>query len=271
MRFSDSSYRLPQIEALRANRVMSSGTTLPMSLEGVDRTTGDRGQFVVKFIKSTRMSEKASAKELIAAWIAMELDLPVVEPVIIHISEDFVKNMRSHNGFVSASQSVGENFGSRYKSGFQEILVAQKFSGKMEADSLRIFGFDLFITNADRGHQRSNVNTNGEEFLIFDHEMSFSHVSILSFLRSKRPWIISEHEKTLYEKHVFYPYLKNKEQDFTNFASDLQRIDDSFWEKVETLLPAAWNTPEVGEIRDYLSEIVKHRDEFADQLTQTLL
>jgi hypothetical protein len=179
--------------------------------------------------------------------------------------------MRGHNGFVSASQSIGENFGSRYQSGFQELLVAQKFNGKMEADALRIFGFDLFITNADRGHQRSNVITNGEEFLIFDHEMSFSHVSILSFLRSKRPWIISEHEKTLYEKHVFYPYLKNKEQDFTTFASDLQRIDDSFWEKVDTLLPVAWNTPEVGEIRNYLSEIVKHRDEFADQMTQTLL
>jgi len=271
MHFSDPSYQFPQIEALRSGKVLSTGTTLPMSLEGVDRVTGERGQFIVKFIKSPRMSEKASAKELIAAWIAMELDLPVVEPAIIHISQDFVESMRGYEGYVTASQSVGENFGSRYRNGFQEILAGQKFSGRMEADSLRIFGFDLFITNADRGHQRSNVHTNGEEFLIFDHEMSFSHVSILSFVRSKRPWIISEHEKTLYEKHVFYPYLKNKEQDFTTFASDLQRIDDSFWEKVETLLPPAWNTTEVAEIRDYLFEIVKHRDEFADQLIQTLL
>lgn len=40
---------------------------------------------------------------------------------------------------------------------------------------------------------------------------------------------------------------------------------------VDTLLPSAWNTSEVGEIRDYLTQIVAHRDEFADQLTQSLL
>lgn len=271
MRFSDSSYRLPQIEALRANRVITSGTTLPMSLEGVDRASGVRDRFVVKFVKSPRMSPVSSAKELIAAWVGMELDLPIVEPVIIHISQEFVESMRGNEGFIHASQSLGENFGSRYKDGFQELLAGQKFSGKMEMDALRIYGFDLFITNSDRGHQKNNVNTNGEEFLIFDHELSFSHVTILSFLRTKTPWIISGHEKTLYEKHVFYPYLKNKEQDFFSFASDLQRIDDAFWQKVETLLPTAWNTSEVGEIRSYLTEIVKHREEFADQLTQSLL
>ncbi|MBS4072154.1 MAG: hypothetical protein KGZ90_12535 [Algoriphagus sp.] len=271
MRFSDSQYYLPQIEALRANRVMSSGTTLPMSLEGVDRVTGVRDQFVVKFVKSPRMSPASSAKELIAAWVAMELDLPVVDPVIIHISQPFVESMRGYDGFIHASQSLGENYGSRYKAGFEELLAGQKFSGKMETDALRIFGFDLFVTNSDRGHQKNNVNTNGEEFLIFDHELSFSHVTILPFLRTKTPWIVLDHEKTLYQKHVFYPYLKGKVQDFSTFASDLQRIDDAFWQKVETLLPTAWNTSEVGEIRAYLTEIVNHRDEFADQLTQSLL
>ena len=105
MRFSDSQYYLPQIEALRANRVMSSGTTLPMSLEGVDRVTGVRDQFVVKFVKSPRMSPASSAKELIAAWVAMELDLPVVDPVIIHISQPFVESMRGYDGFIQATQS----------------------------------------------------------------------------------------------------------------------------------------------------------------------
>jgi len=271
MKLSDPNYHLPQIEALRAGRVMASGTTQPMSLEGVDRETGEKGQFIIKFIKSPRMSEVSSARELIAAWIALELNLPVVEPVVIHVSQDFVESMRGREGFLTASQSLGENFGSRYKSGFQELLVGQKFSGKMEEMALRIYGFDSFITNPDRGHQKSNVNTNGEEFLIFDHELSFSHVTILPFLRSKTPWILSEHEKTLFEKHVFYPYLKGKEQDFTTFAFDLQRINDDFWQKVNAFLPAAWRTSEVDEIRAYLTEIVNHRDEFSDQLTQTLL
>ena len=271
MHFSHLDYRLPQIEALQAGRIMYSGTTQPMALNGVYRKTGEKGQFIIKFIKSQRMSNVSSARELIAAWIAMELDLPVVEPVVIHVSQDFVESMRGRDGFLTASQSLGENFGSRYQSGFQELLAGQKFSGRMEETAMRIYGFDLFITNPDRGHQKNNVNTNGDEFLIFDHELSFSQIQVLPFLRSKTPWILLEHEKTLFQKHVFFPYLKGKAQDFTTFASDLDRINDGFWQKVDAFLPAAWRTSEVDEIRAYLTEIVNHRDEFADQLTQTLL
>ena len=271
MRFSSPDYRLPQIEALRSDQILFSGTTQPMTLEGVDKDSGERGQFVVKFIKSPRMSEKSSARELIASWIAMELELPVVEPVIIHVSEHFVDSMRGKEGFAVASQSVGQNYGSRYMAGYEDILTGQKFSMQMESDALKIYGFDLFITNTDRGHQKNNVITNGEQFLIFDHELSFSHISILPFLRSSTPWIFNESEKTLYQKHVFYNYLKGRVQDFTSFASDLQRINDDFWQKVETLLPTSWTTSEVGEIREYLSQIIKHRSDFSDQLTQSLL
>lgn len=70
MRFSDIEYSLPQIEALRAGHILMTGTTLPMILEGVDRVTGERGQFVVKFKNANRMSLTSSARELIAAWIA---------------------------------------------------------------------------------------------------------------------------------------------------------------------------------------------------------
>lgn len=270
MHFSEPSYQLPQIEALRAVKVMDTGRTLPMALEGVDKNSGQKDQFVVKFLNANNKNPSSPAKELIASWIGLELELPIVQPAIINISKEFVDSIYGRTGFSLASQCIGENFGSRYQPGFGEILASQKFSGKMEADALRIYGFDMFITNADRGHQKNNVHTNGEEFLIFDHELGFSYISMI-FNRNPTPWIFDENDKINMPKDVFYPYLKNKEQDFTTFASDLQRIDDSFWEKVETLLPAAWNTPEVGEIRNYLSEIVKHRDEFADQLTQTLL
>lgn len=98
MRFSDIEYSLPQIEALRAGHILMTGTTLPMILEGVDRVTGERGQFVVKFKNANRMSLTSSARELIAAWIALELELPVVEPSIIHISDKFVESLIGRDG-----------------------------------------------------------------------------------------------------------------------------------------------------------------------------
>ena len=271
MRFSDVEYRLPKIEAIRAHHVMTSGTTLPMTLDGVDRETGERGQFVVKFRNANRMTISSSARELIAAWIAMEFDLPVVEPVIINLSEDFVGTLRGRDGFMAASQSLGENYGSRYRAGFQEILEAQKFSQQMEEVAARIYAFDLFVSNTDRGHQKNNVHTNGEEFLIFDHELSFSHISILSFLRPNTPWVLLDADQGLFRKHVFYKYLKGNERDFTGFVSGLDRIDPAFWQKVEGYLPKSWRTDEFVEIRNYISEMVENKEEFADQLTKSLL
>lgn len=270
MRFSDSSYRLPQIEALRAGHVLTSGTTLPMLLEGVDRKTHERGQFVIKFRKGDRMSEKSSAKELIAAWIAMELDLPVVDPVLIHVSPLFVDSMIGNKGYAAASLSIGLNFGSKFRSGFLEMQVGQKFSVIMEEQAMRIYAFDLFITNADRGHRKDNVLTNGNEFLIFDHELAFSYVNLLSFSRTKTPWIFGEAEKPLYRDHVFYRYLRNKERDFGNFTSELERLNDAFWQKVKEQLPKDWISEEVDEIQSYLSGIVAHKEVFTDQLSQSL-
>ncbi|EKB48130.1 HipA family kinase [Cecembia lonarensis] len=271
MLFSDSSYKLPQIEALRGVQILDSGTTLPMIVDGVDRDFGDRGQFVVKFRNANRMSPKSSARELIAAWIGMELELPVVDPVILHVSPDFVETLVGRDGYKAASQSLGENFGSRYRPGFQELLAGQKFSNVMEEMAMRIYAFDMLITNPDRGHQKNNVNTNGSEFLIFDHELAFSYISMLPFLRSKEPWVLVPNEKELYAKHVFYNYLKGEERNFEKITVDFERINEDFWKKVVALLPRDWITDEIKEIRDYLSEIGLRKEVFAEQLTQTLL
>jgi hypothetical protein len=271
MRFSDKTYSLPRIEALRAGHILSLGTTLPMVLEGVDINSGQRGQFVVKFRNSNRMSPASSARELIAAWIAMELELPVVEPAIVHISRDFVETLIGRDGYKAASQSVGENFGSKYRPGFQELLSGQKFSNIMEEMAMRIYAFDMLITNPDRGHQKNNVNTNGSEFLIFDHELAFSYISMLPYLRSKEPWVLVPNEKELYAKHVFYKYLKGEERNFEKITLDFERINEDFWKKVVAFLPKDWITDEIKEIRDYLTEIVLRKEVFAEQLTQTLL
>jgi hypothetical protein len=271
MLFSDPAYRLPQIEALRPGHILTSGTTLPMILDGVDRNTYERGQYVIKFWNANRMSKASSARELIASWIALELELPVVEPVIIHVSQAFVDTLYGRDGYKAASQSLGENFGSTYRPGFEEILMGQKFNNQMEEIALRIYAFDLLITNPDRGHQKNNVNTNGTDFLIFDHELAFSYISMLPFLRSKSPWIFSENDRELYSKHVFYKYLKGEERDFSYFSQDLEKLNDSFWQKAYDCLLPSWRSSEFDEIRNYLTEIVLNKEKFADQLTLTLL
>jgi hypothetical protein len=70
---------------------------------------------------------------------------------------------------------------------------------------------------------------------------------------------------------VFYKYLKGEERDFTKITLDYERLDGTFWQKVDDLLPHDWKSNEIKAIRNYLTEIISRKEEFADQLTQTLL
>jgi len=53
------------------------------------------------------MSEEASMRELLAAFIAMEMDIPVVEPAIIQIDHPFLELLKGDEAWSVASKSLG--------------------------------------------------------------------------------------------------------------------------------------------------------------------
>jgi hypothetical protein len=269
MKITDAEYRLPYIEALSAFDVMETGTTQPMAIWGADTTTGERGKFVVKFVGSSRMSVKSSCRELLGCWMAKELEIPVVEPVIVNISEAFVSTTLGQKGYQSALKSIGFNFGSMYEEGFSEFPQNNfKLSNALTEKAKMIFMFDMFIGNADRGAGKPNVLSNGESLLILDHELAFSFADILSFLRNKTPWILGPAEKEMYTTHYLYPFLNKQEINFEPFTEKLVVFNDAFWSKALSLIPEGWNTGELSDIKAYLDSIIVNRISFSGSLTK---
>jgi hypothetical protein len=80
-------------------RSFETGANQPMVIQGVCRETGVKGDFVVKYRGAPRMSIEASCRELIASFIAMELDLFVPEPAIINVSKEFVESLSGKSGY----------------------------------------------------------------------------------------------------------------------------------------------------------------------------
>ena len=275
MKITDAGYQLPTIEALGGFGVMESGTTQPMKIRGVDRATSVRDHFVVKFRHGNRMSERACAFELLGAWMAMEMDLPIIEPVLINISEDFTKTILGKQGYQSALKSIGLNFGSRYQEGLSMLVRSPSLiSNQLEPIALDIFAFDQFISNGDRSHkpeQKPNVLSDGNRYLLLDHELAFSFVSLLPFLRNKTPWLPGAMEREMIEGHIFYPYLHRREYDFKPFCEKLSCFDVHFWDRVHTFLPDSWSGDFIQDIQSYLGSIVENRRIFAEQLTKLLL
>ncbi len=272
MKFSDPNYRLPTILALDSFELLETGTTLPMAISGVDQATGEKGHYVVKFKGADRMSETSSAFELLAGWMALELELPVVVPVLIDISNDFIETaLRGKDGYRTAAQSIGINYGSEYKPGFSN-LPKYPFSlpNNFEELAQLIFIFDLFIANTDRGHQRPNIASNGKSLLIYDHELAFSFSRIIPFARNKTPWKFSETDRELYEKHILYNWMKSIKPDFTHQVEQLKCFDEAFWSKAYKTLPKEWTNKEVLEIQPYLTSIIENLPYFAESLSRAI-
>lgn len=271
-KLTESGYRLPLVEALSAFDLFDKGTTAPMGIWGVDTITGVRAQYVVKFKNSDRMTTTSSAFELIGSWMALEIGLPVVEPSLINISPEFVNTLnRGQEGYRTAIQSQGINYGSKYQPGYSNIPeVSFSLPDNLMATAKLIYVFDVFIANTDRGHQRPNVVSNGSELLIYDHELAFSFLRLLPLFRNKTPWILNETDRVLYEKHFFYKMLRELKTDLTPQVTLLQCFDDGFWKKVFATLPHEWVNNEIKEIAPYLTSILENIAYFAESLNKTL-
>ncbi len=88
-KITDPQYNLPIIEALSPHKLFETGANKPLLITGVD-TNGSKGDYVVKFRSAERMSYEASMRELLAAFIAMQMEITIVKPVIVNISQNFV-------------------------------------------------------------------------------------------------------------------------------------------------------------------------------------
>lgn len=272
-KLTDKDYGLPVVEALNAFDLFDKGTTKPLGIVGVDRNTGERGEYVVKFKNSDRMTTKSSAFELMGAWMAMELELPVVQPALVNVSSEFVEtSLKGRDGYRAAQQSLGLNFASKYQSGYQNIPeISFSLPDELQEIAKLIYVFDVFIANTDRGHQRPNVIFNGSNLLIYDHELAFSFLQILPFLKNKSPWILNETDRILYEKHFFYKLMKELMPDLTKQVNQLLCFDKDFWTKAYKLLPSDWIDDQVLEIEPYLTSIIQNHPYFAECLNKTVV
>lgn len=272
LKLTSPEYFLPLVEALEAGKILSSGRTSPMIVRGVCRQTGQKGEYVVKMKGSDQMWEGSSLNEMLASFIALELTFHVPEPAVINISEDFLETMRHrHDNFNIATKSLGLNFGSALKDGFQEVLPKQSLSPELKAKLCEMFAFDVLLGNTDRRKDKPNFLTNGKDLLIFDHELAFSFTQVLPFARNPNPWLISEADMTWLSNNFCYQHLKGNNVDFSNFTARLSVINDGFWEKAIDIIPKEWQNEHINTIRKNLTKIVENKEQFALELNRVLL
>lgn len=267
MRFTNDDYVLPRAIATDFVQCLQSGSTEPMQVLCVEENTQRKRSFVVKPKGHERNTNAASCKELIGAWIAMEMGIKVFEPALVDISQDFVDLLAGNIHQNVFSLSIGVNFATKFIEGAMPVMGLPL--GVTE-QALQILSFDMSLDNADRRVEKPNMLMVDEELTIFDHELCFSFIELLAFLRNNSPWNLEGSQNDLLKRHFLYDKLRGQRYNFSPPTEKLDLINDRFWEKVREYLPVQWH---VNEIMSYIEHLTRMRDnrlEFANALTAAM-
>ena len=264
-------FKLSYAHAVEAHRELANSANMPLVVTAVDTQSGVRGDYVVKLNASERMHKQARLRELVAAFMAIELDIPVVVPAVIEVTADFVETLLGKTFYGKASHSLGYNVGSEYIKNMPTLDNHIPLSEAQKAVGQHIFAFDVLIENVDRNFEKPNMLTDGSRLVMLDHELAFSFALTPPFLRNPTPWAIADHDQEWIRKHCLHTRLKGCVNGLADFSDKLVNLDPEFWDKVNELVPTEWFDDTLfTEIRDHCDGLVAHRDEFIHGIKQLL-
>jgi len=266
-KITEKDYSLPIIEALSPHESFDTGANRPLLITGVD-AYGNKGDYVVKFRAAERMSAEACMRELLAAFIASQMGIRVIHPVIVNVSAEFVDLLKDSNAWQFASKSLGYNFGSGYIKKHATIIPIQELNAQQLHFAQTIFAFDVTIQNPDRTKEKPNMLTDGNEIVIYDHELAFSFV--MDILPNAKAWELRPTDLEWINRHCLLPKIKGEEYDFEEFSSRFNNLDENFWEIAKSLIPKEWLSDQFDRIKQHFSAICNNKDAFILELKKLM-
>ena len=229
MIITDPAYRLPRLTARQYDDTFTSGANLPGLITARDQETQQSVNCVVKFRGAERMRPEACAYELLAAFIAKQWGISVVEPVLVDVSTDFAELERGKPHYQLLSKSIGLNVGSVYIRGYETIPVYQPLNDIELPHAQHIVLFDLFIQNADRRVEKPNLMSNGQELIIYDHELAFSFIQAL--FKNPKPYQLREQDRGWIENLFLLSKIKRFPLPEPAIQLAIERLDNKFWDR----------------------------------------
>jgi hypothetical protein len=259
-KITDANYHLPEVIPLQWVRTLSSGANKPVVIRGIDGAAHESGEYVLKYRGAERMDEAACRRELLAAWIAAEMDIAVPEPVIIQVDAGFASCLPDNIQAIVATRALGPNFGNRFIEGKTIFQPGAMLTPELRQSAARVFAFDLLTQNADRRHEKPNAFLANGAIYAIDHELAFGFLSMLPMFANPNPWILNQTDVLAARQHLFYPALRSySDVDWGAALGAIHKLTPLFWQRVSELIPENWKDDgEISRIQNHFDSIQQH-------------
>jgi hypothetical protein len=196
---------------------------------------------VVKFSAFCDQQEENLAMEAIAACLAGDLGLPIPEPFLVIIPDEWIPIVPGDERRRRIGASARLAFGSRLVTGGYSVWTPDtRISEGMTDTAAAVFAFDAIIQNPDRRTDNPNCLVRGENIRIFDHELAFGHRLMLNW---QPPW--AEGGLNWMEtkgRHIFRSELHQTVVDFEAIRAAWTTITEDRLDEYKRSIPQEWTT-----------------------------
>lgn len=255
---------LPRIQAVRFSKILSSGRNRPVLLSCLTES-GQQEDYAVKLYPKIQYG---AVREIICSILATKLKLPVPQCAIVELDPAWA--MRIPELAELLQNDRGPHFGTKYISGGFRLFDSSTSISKIDLSlAFDIFAWDMLIQNYDRSRSNPNLLVNGNNFVLYDHELAVAFDLVLG--PAPPPW---ELRNQLAFEHVFYRALKSKvEQDsFDGFVQRLAQLTGEDFRCIADSIPPEWPNRAISpKILEHFAKVWDNLDLFRKGLVEALI
>lgn len=265
---------LETLTATRFDRRITKGRTGPFLLE-CEHATNGLVEVIAKFT-GPQLSVEGLVREALGAMLAADLGLPVPQCFCVEVQPDFLEALAGTHPAEAAvlTAAVPVGFGSaKLPPGFSTWMPGRSIPKAMKPAAAEIYAFDLLIQNADRRPENPNLQSKGDDFAIFDHEMALVVEGILFW---RPPWEAGALDAMgAPARHVLYPALRGSQPNLARLVGAWEAIDDARLAAYRAALPPQWTpTAQVAHTADaaigFLRDLRDNLVPAMQEITRTL-
>ena len=192
---------------------------------------------------------KSLAREVVAACLAVDLELPIPVPYVVEVPAALASTVTDTDiaQLLQASSPVA--FGSaRVGTQYSAWSRGSRVTPPMLSTALGTFVFDAVIDNTDRRVSNPNCLVAGDRIRLIDHELAFPP----TLVGWQPPWRTGSLQWLCKADHIFYRQLRNRSLDFSRVQALWSGISDDRLQEYRNAIPTEWGValPAVDEALD---------------------